>query len=130
MTPAEPLFIESIQICEGIPQNLLYHQQRLDATRCTFFGPEAPALILDDWVQVPLPYHKGLVKCRMVYGREVEDVCYQPYVLRPIRSLRLSHSSFIRYDYKNLNRNEINFLYAQKGDADDVLIVRGGGRIT
>ena len=59
-------------------------------------------------------------------GKEVEEVTYAPYQMRQVSSLHLVVSDTIDYTYKSAHREELNALYAQKGMADDILIVRNG----
>lgn len=49
-----------------------------------------------------------------------------PYQMRQVSSLHLVVSDTIDYTYKSAHREELNALYAQKGMADDILIVRNG----
>ncbi len=72
------------------------------------------------------PTLNGIHKCRIVYGKEVEEVTYAPYQMRQVSSLHLVVSDTIDYTYKSAHREELNALYAQKGMADDILIVRNG----
>ena len=57
---------------------------------------------------------------------KIEEITYVPYQRRKVSSLRLVTSDTIDYTYKSAHREELNALYAQKGMADDVLIVRNG----
>lgn len=63
----------------------------------------------------------------MVYGGQgVEDVQYAPYKMREIRSLKLVEDNEIDYSFKSTDRACLNSLAAQKGDCDEVLIVKNG----
>lgn len=68
----------------------------------------------------------GIYKCRVLYGREIEEITYAPYQMRAVSSLRLIAADAVDYTYKSTNRNELNALYARRGVADDVLIVKNG----
>lgn len=68
----------------------------------------------------------GIYKCRVLYGREIEEITYAPYQMREISSLRLIAADTVDYTYKSANRDELNALYARRGMADDVLIVKDG----
>lgn len=49
-----------------------------------------------------------------------------PYTIRPVTSLKLVTSDGLDYTYKSSNRQKLDELFKQKGDADDILIVRDG----
>jgi 4-amino-4-deoxychorismate lyase len=68
----------------------------------------------------------GLYKTRVIYDREIREVEFVPYVVKPVSSLKLIHSDTVSYDYKFLDRTALNDLYSQRGNADDVLIVKNG----
>ena len=61
-----------------------------------------------------------------MYGEEVGEVTYAPYQMRKVSSLHLIESDTINYTYKSTHREELNALYAQRGMADDILIVKDG----
>lgn len=48
------------------------------------------------------------------------------YHVKPIRSLRLVTHDTIDYSHKSTDRSQLNALYRQRGDADDVLVVKNG----
>lgn len=72
------------------------------------------------------PSLSGIWKCRIVYGKEIEEVGYAPYQKRMVSSLRPVVSDTIDYSYKSTNRGELNELFARRGKADDILIVKDG----
>ena len=68
-----------------------------------------------------------LFKWRVVYGSQgVETIEYAPYVMRSIRTLKLVTANHINYRYKSTDRSELNRLTAQKGNCDDIVIVKNG----
>lgn len=116
-------FIETIRIEDGKIYNLDYHIERFNKTRSTFWK-DSIALDLREFISPPA--FNGIHKCRIVYGREVEEVTYVPYQIRQVSSLHLVVSNTIDYTYKSTHREELNALFAQRGLADDILIVRNG----
>ncbi len=116
-------FIETIRIEDGKIYNLDYHTERFNRTRAAFWKDSTP-LILQEFIS-PQSL-QGIHKCRIVYGREIEEITYSPYQMREVSSLRLVVADTIDYTYKSTNREELNILYAQRKTADDVLIVRNG----
>ena len=115
------LFIESIRIENGVIYNLPYHNERLNRTRNVFWKDCTPINLID---YIRMPHKKGIVKCRIVYEKEIKEIVYTPYSMREIDTLRIVHSDGINYTYKSTDREELNRLYVGRGDADDVLIVR------
>lgn len=115
------LFIESIRIENGVIYNLPYHNERLNRTRNVFWKDCTPINLID---YIRMPHKKGIVKCRIVYEKEIKEIVYTPYSMREIDTHRIVHSDGINYTYKSTDREELNRLYVGRGDADDVLIVR------
>ena len=116
-------FIETIRIEDGNIYNLDYHTERFNRTRAAFWK-DSTSLILQEFIS-PQSL-QGIHKCRIVYGREIEEITYAPYQMREVSSLRLVVADTIDYTYKSTNREDLNILYAQRERADDVLIVRNG----
>lgn len=117
------LFIETIRIEDGKVYNLDYHIERFDRTRAAFWKGSAP---IDLRTLVSPQSLTGVYKCRVVYGREIEEITYVPYQMRDVSSLRLVVADTVDYTYKSTNRENLNALYAQRKMADDVLIVKDG----
>ena len=113
-------FIESIRIENGVIYNLPYHNERLNRTRNVFWKDCAPINLID---YIRMPHEKGIVKCRIVYEKEIKEIVYTPYSMREIDTLRIVYSDGINYTYKSTDREELNRLYVGRGDADDVLIL-------
>lgn len=110
---------------DGDAPLLSLHEQRLNATRTHFFGGCEP-LRLEDFIHREQA-GKGGVKCRVLYDeRGICEVTYTPYHMRPVSSLRLVTDNDIDYTYKSTDRSSLNRCFAQRGEADDVLIVRRG----
>lgn len=123
------LFIETIRVENGTVYNLDYHTERLNRTRAAFWKGCAPLDLREfvslDSLRSPQSL-AGIHKCRVLYGREIEEITYAPYQMREVSSLRLIAADGVDYTYKSANRDELNALYARRGVADDVLIVKDG----
>lgn len=117
------LFIETIRVEDGQVYNLPYHVERLNRTRAAFWKDISP---IDLTGIISSQSLSGIWKCRIVYGKEIEEVTYMPYQMRMVASLRLVTSDKIDYSYKRTNREELNELFGRKGNADDILIVKDG----
>lgn len=116
-------FIETIRIENGKAVNLAFHNYRFNRTRRDIFECNLP-VNLADYIQ-PEQYIER-TKCRIEYQDEVEKVEYLPYTIHPVNSLRMVTSDGLDYTYKSAHRQKLNQLFGQKGEADDILIVRDG----
>jgi len=116
------MLVETISIVDGKVLHLGYHQERLNASQKSLFNLYTPINLSDI---IKPPSSNGQIKCRVVYSDELIDISYSTYNPRVVKNLKLIESN-IDYSYKYSNREELNELYDQRGDADDILIVRNG----
>ena len=119
-----PLF-EAIRIEEGMPQHLEWHQARMDDSFLRFFG-RTGAPLLKTVLQVPEEFRSGVVKCRFLYGRTSWTTEFSVYTPRKIETLRLVSGDHLEYSMKYTDRFALEELMKQRGDCDDILIVRNG----
>ena len=125
MNKPTPCF-ETICVQHRQFSNLLpYHEARLNRTRRELWGIDTP-LNLGERLGIPDLVDVGKHKCRVTYGPEILTIEWESYLPRPIKSLRLVVDDTIEYSYKYKNRDHLNQLHAQRGDCDDVLIVKNG----
>jgi 4-amino-4-deoxychorismate lyase len=118
-------FLESIKIVDGVPQNLNYHQNRLDKTlKDNYINFQS--IKLDETIKIPQNICKGLFKCRVFYDHKKVNISFTPYEFSKIETLKIVDGLNIVYDYKFTNRDSINELFKQKGTCDDILIVKDG----
>lgn len=120
-----PLFIETLRLFNGKLSNLRFHNERMYRTQAQHFE----GIMATDLAQAILPITNlqlGLFKCRVTYGKTIEKIEFEPYQPRTIQSLRLVEANDISYGFKYQDRSSLNALAAQKGTADDVLIVKNG----
>ena len=83
------LLLETIKILGDEIQALSYHNRRANRARRDLFGLEQE-LDLGAYLEPPAGVcPPGPVKCRVVYGRNVERVEYLPYQPPQVRSLAL-----------------------------------------
>ena len=73
-----------------------------------------------------MEFTKGLVKCRILYSRQIEEIQYIQYAITPIRSLQLVECDFIVYNHKFEDRKILNECMQQASKADDMIIVKNG----
>lgn len=115
--------IESIKIQNGIPQNLEYHQRRMDTAREKLFGFTDIVRLVTE-IKVPSEYKDGVVKCRVVYSDKIHSIEFENYKIRQIKTLKIVHSQNIDYVYKWQDRTELNELFNQRENCDDLIIVK------
>lgn len=116
-------YIETIRIEKGRLRNIAYHDRRMNEVRREVWGVDR-SVSLETYIDAS-PYEER-TRCRVTYGRDVESVEFFPYQIRPVHSLQLMRGGQIEYRRKRADRSELNALFACRGEADDVLIVRGG----
>ena len=110
--------LETIKCLDGTAFNLNYHQKRVDNSRAK--------LGLTGELELELsPPKKGLFRCRVIYENEIEQLEYIPYQQKEIKSFKLINSS-ISYPLKYENRDELNTLFNQRNEADEIIIVKNG----
>lgn len=119
------LLLESIYLKDGVFRNLPYHEARMEKSWRDLFNHNKTADINHYLRTLEIP-SKGLYKTRVIYDTEIHKVEFVPYVIKPVKSLKLIHSDTISYDYKFLDRKDIDKLYSQRENADDVLIIKNG----
>lgn len=120
-------FVETIKIKDGKAQALAYHQDRMERTIRHFFPSLCNASIPSLERLINPTASMDLHKSRVVYGEQgIETVEYAPYSMRNINSLQVVEDDTIVYDYKSTDRSRLNALVAQKGDCDEIIIVKHG----
>ena len=118
-------FVETIKIENGKVINLPYHQTRMERTIRHFF-PERSLQPMPRLAKLIVAMNNmTLVKTRVVYGKSgVELIEHVPYSMRNIRSLQVVYDDNINYSYKSTDRSALNNLTAQRGDCDEIIIVK------
>lgn len=120
----QPVFTEALKIKDGKFCNLPFHLERIFRTSKTFFTKPTPVDLSESGI--PAEYRSGIVKCRITYSDHVMGVEYQHYRFRTIRKLKLVADNTIDYSFKYTDRQDIDKLFSQKYDCDDILIVKNG----
>lgn len=116
------LAFETILIIDGKPQNIEYHQNRMNKTRAMLFGSfDSLSLELDNMTLES----SGYQRCRVVYSDKIESISVEPYHKNMIKKLKIIHSD-IDYSYKLVDRRALDELFLMRDKSDDILIVRDG----
>ncbi len=116
-------FIETIKIVDGIPQYLEYHRLRMANTLSHFYRRDSLPDI-ENIIAVPPLFTSGVVKCRVEYSDTDYTAQYDHYKPRNIQTLKLIKCDTIDYTYKFRDRKMLNELLMNKGDCDEILIVK------
>ncbi|NOX46942.1 MAG: hypothetical protein GXO89_08200 [Chlorobi bacterium] len=118
-------FFETIKIEGNQLSNLAYHQERMDRARLEVLGLNVP-LELKKAIVIPKGLSGQLLKCRVIYSERIEKLEFEPYAPRKIKSLKIVVDNTIEYNYKYSDRGKLNLLSSQKGNCDEILIVKNG----
>ncbi len=117
-----PLF-ETIAIIDGVPQNLAFHQQRMDfAFKHYFKTPNK--ILLTDIIRPPANFCCGLVRCRMEYNAYQKQIHYFPYMPRNIHHFQCVYTQDLDYRFKYNDRSRLNQL--KTADCDEIIIINNG----
>lgn len=117
--------LESLKLKDGSIQNLNYHQNRLNRSMDELF-PDAKKIDLAKEIPIPENCNSGIYKVRVLYGQTIEKIEIEPYVFRSVKSLKVVHHESIDYHLKYTDRQILQELFAQRGDCDDIIIVKNG----
>lgn len=120
-----PILIETIKVQNGHFMHIQYHNARYNATRRQLFGITRE-LSLENEISIPGNLTNEVYKCRITYHTKIEKVEFEPYEARSIASIKVVVDNEIDYPFKYAVRSAINKLFSQKGDCDDILIVKNG----
>ena len=97
-----PVF-ETIAIIDGIPQNLAFHQARMDNTIEKLFQ-KMSVFNLEEIIQVSTEYQNGLIKCRIDYNQQDFNIIFSAYQRREIRNYQCVYLDNLDYTLKYTNR--------------------------
>lgn len=118
-------FVESIKLKDGVFYRLKLHQERVNKAFAACYPDDEPISIFETLSQSLVP-QEGTYKCRVVYDNLVGLLEIVPYSPRGIHSLKLVETELESYPYKLEDRTGFNAAFAQRGDCDDVLLVKNG----
>ncbi len=117
--------VETIKCKEGELHNLRYHQSRFNLTRRVLFRLK-DEISLEKSIKIPEECRTGLFRCRVIYGEKIEKIEFLPHPYRNVKSLKLIEDNEMDYRFKFTNRERLNSLFEQRGNCDDILIVKNG----
>lgn len=120
----ETLCIEQQQI-----KNCAYHQQRYERALYQFYG-ESAVKIYDLFKIIHLQPEflnlTPLTRCRIDYNATTFQIQFFPYQRRKIATFQPIICDDIDYSLKFTDRTLLNRLLAQRGDCDEIMIIKQG----
>lgn len=117
--------VESIKLLDGRFYNLPAHEQRMKRSLKALYDVSSSPDLEQFLYHNPFPA-KGLYKCRIVYDQLSQEAGFIPYVPKVINRIKVIEDNTIEYAHKFVDRAAIDRLFYQRGDCDDVLIVKNG----
>ncbi len=110
-------YFETIKCYDEEIFNIKYHQNRITKT----IGMN---INLRDYIYPP---YKELTKCKVIYDENgIINILFEKYKPRDIKIFNLVFDDNINYKYKKTNRDDLDKLFAQKGVADEIIIIKNG----
>lgn len=118
--------IETIKVLENRICHLSYHKQRIAESCIDLYSSTDNPISFPNIKKALLKLDRGLHKLRIVYDQRDYDFTITPYKRKEVRSLRKVYVNTCAYNLKFEDRTQLNHLYSQRGDKDDILIVKNG----
>ena len=108
----------------GSLKHLDWHQRRVDESIREHFRcePGVDLSVLKDRIA---GYEKGVYKCRVSYNANEFVHSVSEYHRRKVETLALVRCDELEYGLKWNDRSALDALMEQRGDCDDILIVKG-----
>ncbi|MBK8054959.1 MAG: aminotransferase class IV [Saprospiraceae bacterium] len=119
------LLVETIKLDHGCFINADLHEHRLNLARKFLFGILKPLSLVGYLRSLDVPVD-GHYKCRIIYAEDIVDYQISPSIIRTISTLRLVTNNDIVYSFKFLKRVDLDALFLEKGNADEILVCRNG----
>lgn len=114
-------FLETIKALDGEVYHLSYHQERLESVLDSL--KKAKKHELNSLLSPP---KKGLYRCRVIYNAQEIHISYIEYRKREVTSFKLIYDDTIIYDKKYAKRDLLDRHFAQREDADEIIVVKNG----
>jgi len=100
-----------------------FHQARLEKACVEYFGISAE-IKLTERIEIPDFAKTGLFRCRVTYSTQIDKIEFIPHQYREIKSLKLLEDNEIDYHFKYAERERLQQLFGNRGDCDDIIIVK------
>ncbi|MDO4896102.1 MAG: aminotransferase class IV family protein [Moraxella sp.] len=116
---------ETLAINHGHILNLDYHNKRFKQGQL-FLHCQTMIGDIADVICVPDDFKNKFVRCRVTYDKYNIKVEYFDYTPKSIKSFKIIECDEIDYAYKYDDRTLLNQLLSQKGDCDEIIIIKNG----
>src|SRR5690606_5802083 len=116
--------IETICVRDGQILHLSDHQDRMERSIFHLFGSHSPPL-LEEYLEVPLEFNTGWVKCRVLYDQAIREITWNAYQIRSISSIGLVYNDAVNYSWKFEDRSVFDQAI-RAARTDDVIMIRDG----
>ena len=77
-------------------------------------------------IEIPEEFREGIYRCRLLYDENGHVTQFIPFSYRQVASLKLVFDDAIDYHLKYADRTRLESLLGQRGDCDDIIIVKNG----
>lgn len=118
------LLLESIQILNGEIQLLDYHNERMNRSRnqlmCTL-----SEIFLEDYINIPKDFLNGKIKCRILYGQDIDKIEYTHYSEKVFTDFKLIETN-IDYSFKYSDRAAFEKLKAPLPNTTEIILTKKG----
>lgn len=115
--------VESLKLKDGVIPNLEYHNERMNRSKAELF-PGSSEVDLGKEIKIPANCKSRVFKIRVLYDQLIRAIEIEPYLYRSIHSLKVVHHESIDYHLKYTNRQILQDLFAQRGNCDDIIIIK------
>jgi 4-amino-4-deoxychorismate lyase len=119
------LLLESIKLKDGEFYNLSYHEHRMNRSLRMLCGNEDYVDLESLLSHVDKP-STGLFKCRISYDEVSREIEFHPYQAKSIQRLRVVEHDRVNYEFKYVDRKQLDRLFELRKDCDDILIIKRG----
>ena len=118
-------FIETICYKNGVFERIELHNDRLNRTRNHFYDKPLEINLIGH-LSVPVDLIHSTVKCTVTYAEQIQHISYSNYQIKTLHSLKLIDHNSIDYSFKYADRQVLESLYSNRGECNDILIVKDG----
>lgn len=120
-----PLF-ETLCIDNGHIRNVEWHCRRFETSYSSLYR-HCPTYSIFDNTHISSEYNTGIFRLRISYNESSTKTEIEPYITKDITRLKVwAVASSFDYSLKYTDRSVLNNLFSQRGDCDDVLIIKNG----
>ncbi|MDO4626731.1 MAG: aminotransferase class IV family protein [Pasteurellaceae bacterium] len=125
-----PLF-ETLCLEQGKLKNIALHQARYEHSLHQFYAQtEIKKLCIFEQItqhrDFTQAYTLPLVRCRFAYNQTECDIQFFPYQRKKYQTFQQVICNEIEYSLKYNQRDTLNHLFAQRGNCDEIIIIKQG----